>query len=330
MIEVIKPGLLTTVQDKGRWGYQCYGVSVAGAMDPFALAAANLLVGNAEGAAGLEMTLLGPTLKFQRETIFALAGADLGPRLNGEPLPNWTCHLAPHGSVLSFAGRKSGVRSYLAISGGVDVPPIMGSRATYLLGRFGGLEGRALKSQDRLPIPPPVAGFRNLLGRFFPENLRPAYRKNPTLRVVLGPFADFFSDEVIGVFFSTEYKVTPQSDRMGFRLQGEALRRQKGKELISCGLANGTIQVPPDGQPIVLLVDRQSIGGYPIIATLIHADLPLIAQCAPGDKLRFSPVSIEEARQAYLKLWGNLTIAFSNQRSAVSPPPSPPHETASQ
>ena len=318
MLEVIKPGLLTTVQDQGRWGYQCYGVAVAGAMDIFALASANRLVGNPEGAAGLEMTVLGPTLRLHRETTFAVAGADLGVRLNGEPIPNWTCHFAQAGALLEFAGRKSGIRSYLAISGGIDVPPIMGSRATYLLGRFGGLEGRALKPGDRLPLLPPAVDSQNFAGRVFPEELRPPYRKNPTLRVVPGPFADFFSPEAIQALFSTEYTITPQSDRMGYRLQGEPLRRGKQKELISCGLANGTIQVPPDGQPIILLADRQSIGGYPIIATLILADLPLIAQCAPGDQLRFSPVSIDEAREEYLRLWGNLSTAFSSQLSAIS------------
>jgi antagonist of KipI len=312
MLEVIKPGLLTTVQDQGRWGYQCYGVAVAGAMDAFALVSANLLVGNPEGAAGLEMTLLGPALRFHRETNFAIAGADLGPRLNGEPISNWVCHLAQPGAILDFAGRKNGVRAYLAISGGIDVPRIMDSRATYLLGGFGGLEGRALKPRDRLPTLSPAAGPRNFAGRVFPEDYRPPYRKNPTLRVVPGPFADFFSGEAIQVFFSTEYTITPQSDRMGYRLQGEPLRRQTPKELISCGLANGTIQVPPDGQPIILLADRQSIGGYPIIATLILADLPLIAQCAPGDRLRFSPVSIDEAREEYLNVREKLNTAFSN------------------
>ena len=306
MIEVIKPGFFTAVQDMGRWGYQCYGVGIAGAMDTFSLAAANLLVGNPAGAAGLEMTLLGPALRFHRETIFALAGADLGPRLDGKPISNWACHPAPSGSILNFEGRKSGVRGYLGISGGINVPPVMGSRSTYLIGRFGGFEGRALKSRDHLPIPPPAANFRDLSGNFFPENLLPPYQENPTLRVVLGPFADFFSGEGIKVFLSTEYLVTPQSDRMGYRLQGEPIQRQKPAELISCGLANGTIQVPPNGQPIILLADRQTIGGYPIIGTLIHADLPLIAQCAPGDRLRFSAVSLDEAREAYLKLWDNL------------------------
>jgi len=315
MIEVIKPGFFTTVQDHGRWGYQCYGVGIAGAIDAFALAAANLLVGNPGGAAGLEMTLIGPTLKFHRETVFALAGADLSSRLDGSPISNWTCHLAPAGSVLSFTRRVSGLRAYLAVSGGIDVPAIMGSRSTYLLGHFGGLEGRALKSQDLLSLGPPAAFSQNLAGRFIPENLRPIYPKNPTLRVVPGPFAEFFSEEGIKVFYSTEYKITPQSDRMGYRLQGEPIKRQKPEELITCGLANGTIQVPPNGQPIVLLVDRQTIGGYPIIATMIHADLPLIAQCIPGDNLRFSAVSTDEAREAYIKLWGDLKNFFAAENA---------------
>ncbi len=320
MLEVIKPGFLTTIQDHGRWGYQCYGVGIAGAMDSFALAAANDLVGNPLDAAGLEMTLLGPTLKFHGETLFALAGADLSPELNGKPIANWTCHLAAPGSTLNFAGKKSGIRSYLAVSGGIDVPPIMGSRSTYLLGHFGGMEGRALKAQDRLPLSPSLGcDFKDPVGRSFPESLRPSYRKNPTLRVVLGPFDDFFAQEGVKAFFSTEYAVTPNSDRMGYRLQGEALKRRKPEELITCGLALGTIQVPPNGQPIILLVDRQTIGGYPILATMIHADLPLIAQSAPGDRLRFSTVSIDQAREAYLVLWSPLKHGWrnSNIRSEV-------------
>jgi antagonist of KipI len=306
MIEVIKPGLLTTVQDQGRWGYQSYGVGVSGAMDPFALAAANLLVGNPEHAAGLEITLLGPTLKFQREAVFALAGADLDPRLDGIPIPNWTCRRAAAGSVLSFGGRRTGVRAYLAVSGGIDVPPVMGSRSTYLLGRFGGMQGRALRAGDLLPQTEPPSHVDDFVGRVFPEELRLSYQSSPTLRVVLGPFDDFFSEEGIENLLSTPYIITPQSDRMGYRLKGAPVKRQKSGELITCGLANGTIQVPPDGQPILLLADRQTIGGYPIIATMIHADLPRAAQCAPGDHFRFSAVSVDEGRQAFLELWGNV------------------------
>jgi antagonist of KipI len=306
MIEVLKPGLFTTIQDQGRWGYQSYGVGIAGALDPFALSAANLLVENPGGAAGLEITLQGPALKFHREAAVAIAGADLDPKLEGHSIPNWACVLVPSGSTLSFKGRKSGVRAYLAVSGGIDAPRVMGSRSTYLLGKFGGLEGRALRAQDVLPIGISSGDGQDFLGRSFPEELRPPYHKNPTLRVVLGPFDEFFSEEGKKTFFSTPYTITPQSDRMGYRLQGTPIARHKKEELITCGLANGTIQVPPNGQPILLLADRQTIGGYPIIATLIHADLPLVAQSAPGDELSFSPVSPEEGRQAYLQLWENL------------------------
>jgi antagonist of KipI len=320
MIEVLKPGFFTTIQDLGRWGYQSYGVGIAGALDPFALSAANLLVGNSEGAAGLEITLQGLSLKFHRESAVAIGGADLEPRIENLSIPTWTCVLAPSGSTLSFKGRKSGVRAYLAVSGGIDVPQVMGSRSTYLLGKFGGLEGRALKAQDLLPVAPQPANFRDWVGRSFPEEMRPPYQKNPTLRVVLGPFEEFFLEESKKAFLSTPYTITAQSDRMGYRLQGTQIIRQKKEELITCGLAFGTIQVPPNGQPILLLVDRQTIGGYPIIATMILADLPLVAQSAPGDKLRFSAVSPDEGREAYLQLWRNLEkfkrLAFSGRLSA--------------
>jgi antagonist of KipI len=315
MIEVLKSGLFTTVQDLGRRGYQSYGVGIAGALDPFALSAANLLTGNPESAAGLEITLQGPTLRFHRETIFALAGADLEPRLDGSPIPNWTCVLAPSGSVLSFKGRKIGVRAYLAVSGGIDVPLVMESRSTYLLGRFGGMEGRPIKTQDQLPLFAPAENYRQLAGRVFPKDSLPPYQRNPTLRVVSGPFEEFFSEEGKEAFLSTPYTITAQSDRMGYRLQGTPISRQKKGELITCGLANGSIQVPPNGQPILLLVDRQTIGGYPIIAAMIHADLPLVAQSAPGDELRFTAVSPDEGRRAFMELWGKL-IDF--KRSAIS------------
>ena len=306
MVEVIKPGLFTTIQDQGRWGYQAYGVGISGALDSLALAVGNLLGGNPAGAAGLEMTILGPTLRFTRETLFAITGADLAPRLDGAPLSNWTAHLAPPGSILSFGGRQSGVRAYLAVAGGLDVPVVMGSRSTYLLGHFGGVEGRPVKAQDRLPVGSPARAFKPLAGHVFPETLRPPYRKNPLLRVVLGPFQDFFSAEGLAEFLSGEYHITPNSDRMGYRLQGKAITRQKTGELITCGLANGTIQVPPNGQPIILLADRQTMGGYPVIATVIHADLPLVAQGAPGDAVRFATVTPDEGRKAYLALWGPL------------------------
>jgi antagonist of KipI len=194
----------------------------------------------------------------------------------------------------------------LGVAGGIDVPPVMGSRSTYLLGRFGGLEGRPLKAQDKLPIGASAAPWNVLVERTFPESLRPPYQKSPRLRAILGPFQDFFSEEGIATFLSSNYTITPNSDRMGYRLQGSPVTRQKTGELITCGLANGTVQVPPNGQPIILLTDRQTIGGYPIIATVIHADIPLLAQSAPGDVVRFAAVLPDEAREAYFTLWGPL------------------------
>lgn len=313
MIEVIKPGFFTTVQDLGRWGYQRYGIGTAGALDSFALTAANLLLGNAEEAAGLEITLAGPLLKFHQDTLVAITGADLNPRLNEKPIPTWTAFFISAGSILSFGQKKSGVRAYLAVWGGIDVPPIMGSRSTYLLGRFGGLEGRPLKAGDILPLLPCPSQVPELAGRSLPISLRPPYQRNPCLRVILGPFIDYFSAEGREAFLTSAYTITPQSDRMGYRLQGTPITRAINAELITCGLANGTIQVPPDGQPILLLADRQTIGGYPIIATVINADLPLAAQCAPGDKLRFQATTLIAAQEAFENLWGNLRKYFQSR-----------------
>ncbi len=306
MLEIIKPGLFTTIQDFGRWGYQSYGVCISGALDPFALGAANLLVGNPQTSAGLEITVFGPTVKFRKETLFAVTGADLGPRLDGKEIRNWTCHRAEGGSQLAFSIRKMGVRAYLAVYGGIDVLPVMGSRSTYILGGFGGKEGRALKSHDLLPYPDLPAEAHPYIGNHLPEHFRPAYKKNPSLRVVMGPFTSYFSEKGVETMLSGEYSIAQNSDRMGYRLEGAPIERKNLAELISCGLANGTVQVPANGQPIILLADRQTIGGYPIIATVVGADLPLVAQCAPGDRLSFSAVSVDEAQEAYRNLWQNL------------------------
>lgn len=313
MIEVVKPGLFTTIQDLGRWGYQRFGIGTSGALDSFALAAANLLLGNPEDAAGLEITLSGPALKIHQATLMAITGADLAPHLNSHPLPNWTAFYVPANSLLSFGQRKKGVRAYLAVWGGINVPALMGSRSTYLLGRFGGIAGRPLKSGDILPLSTLPQEGTNFSFKSLPESLRPLYVQNPVLRVIPGPFDDYFSEEGVKIFFSSPYTITPQSDRMGYRLQGEPILRGKKEELITCGLAQGTIQVPPDGQPIILLADRQTIGGYPIIGTVIHADLPLVAQCAPGDKLSFKRVSIEVAQEAYRQLWSQLRNFLKNK-----------------
>ncbi|HLI28656.1 MAG TPA: 5-oxoprolinase subunit PxpB [Chloroflexota bacterium] len=292
-------GLLTLVQDGGRVGYGHLGVPRSGPMDWAALRAANLLVGNAPGAAGLEINLVGPTLRFHRDALLAVTGGDLRPTLDGEPLPLWAAWYARAGQVLRFGPRRAGLRAYLALAGGIAVPPVLGSRATYVRAGLGGLAGRALQAGDRLALAPPSPDPRCQLGCYLPPEHRPPYSAAPEVRVLLGPHADRFSDETIDTFLSATYTVSPASDRMGYRLAGPRLARREPADLVSGGMPLGGVQVPGDGQPIVLLSDHQPTGGYPLLATVIQADLPLVAQLAPGDTVRFRAVSLAEARAAY-------------------------------
>ena len=298
-IEVVAPGLLTSVQDLGRWGYARYGVPTAGAMDSFAARAANLLVGNAPDAAVLEVTLAGPALRFRRACLVAATGADLSPHVDQAAIPGWTACAVQAGAVLRFGKRRVGLRSYLAVGGGIDVPRVLGSRSTYLRGGFGGHHGRALQAGDLLAVGPAQPECARLAGRCLPPASRPRYSRAPTVRVVLGPHDDRFPAAALAAFLSAAWAVGPASDRMGYRLQGPTLARHEPADLISMGMPLGGIQVPGDGQPIVLLYDHQTTGGYPLIATVIQADLPLLAQLAPGDTVRFQAVSVEEGQAAY-------------------------------
>ncbi|MHB0870091.1 MAG: 5-oxoprolinase subunit C family protein [Chloroflexota bacterium] len=298
-LEILEPGFLTTIQDIGRFGYQRWGIPTAGAMDPFALKAANALVGNPPTAAGLEITLQGPRIRFAEGCAIAVTGGDLGARLDGWELEGWRRRLVSPGSVLDFAGRRSGARAYLAVSGGIAVEPWLGSRATYLLAAVGGLEGRALRAGDLLPIgPATLTPARPSV----PPGRRPHYSGEPTVRVVLGPHADRFTDEGIESFLSGGYQVTPTSNRMGYRLEGPRIAHTRGPDLISCGIPLGGIQVPGSGQPIILMADHQTAGGYTMIATVIQADIPLVAQLLPGERVRFEAVSLEEARDSLRRL----------------------------
>lgn len=323
-LEVLDGGLLTTVQDLGRRGYERFGVPVAGAMDPFALRAANRLVGNPLDAAALEITLAGPRLRATEKCLVAVTGADLGLRVNGRGLPPWMAVFVRRGWTIAFAGRRSGCRAILAVAGGVDVEPVMGSRSTYLGGGFGGFEGRALRRGDLVPVGPiaaypgppdpgsgrgsddPLRADKDLpahAGRTFPRRLIPDYGDAPTIRVVLGPQDDYFTDGGVATFLSGEYAVSPASDRMGCRLQGPRIAHEDATGIISDGIPLGAVQVPPDGQPIVMMADRQTTGGYPKIATVISADIPLLAQCVPGEsRVRFEAVSVEEAQATYREM----------------------------
>ncbi|MBC7856511.1 MAG: biotin-dependent carboxyltransferase family protein [Pirellulaceae bacterium] len=299
-IRVLRPGLLTTVQDLGRCGKQRYGVVVGGAMDSVALRMANLLVGNEEGAAALEMTLLGPTLHFERDTLIALCGGEFRPTTGNQVLRTWRPIVMERGAVLNIGSAVSGCRGFLAIAGGIDVPLVLGSRSTYLHGKFGGNQGRALKEGDLLPTLPTLAvspqecnwGIGPLL---------PANDDCPTLRVLVGSEFAWLMPQSQEQLFSAEFEVTPQSDRMGYRLSGPLLELNSPRELISEAVCPGTLQVPADGQLILLMADCATTGGYPKAACVASVDLPLAAQLRPGAKLRFAAISVDEAQSLVRK-----------------------------
>jgi len=302
-LEVLEAGLLTTVQDLGRYGYERYGVPVAGAMDPFALRAANLLVGNPADAAALEITITGPMLRATDKCLIAVTGADLALRVNDWDLPPWMAIFVRKDWIVEFGERKSGCRAYLAVAGGIDVAPVMGSRSTYLSGGFGGFEGRALRQGDLISLGEVSFHLPSRAGRSFPSNLIPNYSDAPEIHVVLGPQDDYFTDEGVATFLSGEYQVGPISDRMGYRLHGPEIAHKGRADIISDGIPLGAVQVPADRQPIAMMADRQTTGGYPKIATVISADVPLLAQCLPGQSsVRFEAVSVGEAQLRYRRM----------------------------
>lgn len=295
-IEVIKPGLTTTIQDLGRTGYQQYGMVVAGAMDIFALQVANLIVGNERGAAAIEVVLMGPQLRFKSDTVIAICGANLSPTLDGEPIECWKSHRVSAGQTLSFGKPIDGTYAYVAVSGGIMTPEVMGSRSTYIKGGIGGLNGRPLTKGDFLPTGTPVM---ESAGRQLQPDLVPNYNKPRKIRVILGPEKNAFTEEGLHNFLSSSYKVTTQNDRMGARLEGPKIEHVNGADIISDAIFPGTIQVPASGQPIILLADRQPTGGYTRIATVITEDVPRVAQSLPGKELAFEAVSLELAQQLY-------------------------------
>lgn len=297
-ITVLNPGLLTTVQDMGRVGYQQFGVSVSGVMDPRATSIANILVGNDEGEAVLECTMLGPQLRFDAPNCIAITGGDLGPTLDGKPIPNYCAVSVEAGQVLRFTGPKTGCRAFIAFAGGLDIPVVMGSRSTYMKAKIGGLEGRKLAKDDVIGFRAPRTQLKNMKDR----NLYPEFvpREVYTVRVVMGPQDDAFTDAGVKTFLSETYTVTPEFDRMGCRLEGAVIEHKESGDIISDGIAFGAIQVPSAGKPIIMLADRQTTGGYTKIANVITADFRIIGQLKAGDKVRFEKVSIAHAQDALL------------------------------
>lgn len=311
MMRVRQSGLLTTVQDLGRPGYQQYGVVVGGALDGFAARALNLCVGNDDNAALLEMAQTGPDLIFDRDVLVAWAGADFAARVNAEPLPRDRAVRIAAGEVVSFGLARSGLRAWLAIAGGIDVPLVMGSRTTYRRAGIGGHQGRTLIAGDVLKLFAPslwaqlqLRALAAAQKRATAWTVRPEVMGKPakpgTVRALRGPECDWFTPESQQAFFSREWRATKEADRMGVRLHGPELALARPREMISSSVNAGVVQVPSAGQPIVLLPSRQSVGGYPRLAAVVTADLGRVAQLRPGDTLRFVETTLATAHDIYL------------------------------
>jgi biotin-dependent carboxylase-like uncharacterized protein len=294
------PGLFTTVQDEGRYGYQQFGVTPSGAMDKRAMHIANILVGNPMGEGVLEMTFMGPSLQFENDNIIAITGADMHPTVNGAAVPMYQAVLIHKGEELKFQFASNGSRGYIAFAGGLDIPLVMGSKSTLVSKGLGGLEGRILKQGDRIGFTAPKRDLPHMNNRSVAKPVYPT--KEIVLRVLRGPQDDCFSKEEISRFFWYGFKITNEFDRMGCRLEREEpVRHLQDGNIISDGIACGSIQVPTNGQPIIMLADRQTVGGYTKIGTVITTDLPKLAQAKPGMHVRFQEVSVELAQDLYVR-----------------------------
>ncbi|MDW0115252.1 5-oxoprolinase subunit C family protein [Sporosarcina saromensis] len=311
MITVMKAGLQDTIQDLGRYGYQKFGVIVGGVMDPYSHRIANLLVGNEEHMATLEMTLVGPHLLMEQDLVIAICGGDLQPSIDGERVPMWKPVFVQKGSVVKFGAALAGSRAYLAVAGGFDVPDVLNSRTTYLKARIGGYEGRALKKADKLATGKPLG-----IGAFVYKRLQtsevslpfrstdwkiaskllPNLSKHYEIRVMRGRQYDLFTEESQQRFWQEPFTVSSQSDRMGYRMSGPTLTLKVSAELVSEAVTYGSIQVPSDGNPIILAADKQTTGGYPKIGQIASVNFTKLAQAKAGDQLTFTEVTIEQSQ----------------------------------
>ena len=297
-ITVLSPGLMTTVQDLGRIGYQRFGVSVSGAVDPWATTLANVLVGNEDGEAVLECTRMGPQLRFDAANVIAITGGDLGATIDGRPAPLYQAVSVAAGSILRFSAPRSGCRSFIAFAGGLDIEPVMGSRSTYMKGKIGGFKGRKLEKGDAIGFRSPSESLPNMHKRAIIPGHTPG--KAYTIRVIMGPQDDAFTQKGIDAFLGSEYEVSLEFDRMGCRLEGEVIEHKTSGDIISDGISFGAIQVPSAGKPIIMLSDRQTTGGYTKIANVISVDFPILAQLKARDRIRFQKVSVHAAQDALL------------------------------
>ena len=297
-IRILKGGMLTTIQDLGRPGYQSQGFCVAGVMDRRSFKIANLLLDNPENEAVLEFTLMGPTMEFTTDTFVAITGGDFGPTVNGAPVAMYTALQMHKGDVLKLGSARTGTRGYMAFSTFLNVPIVMGSRSTYMKCRLGGFKGRKLEAGDYISFRRPRPYIPTFLSRTVePDDFSAAEAE---LRVVMGPQDDHFLPEGIDTFLNGEFTVTGQFDRMGCRLDGPSIAPKGTSDIISDGITFGSIQVPSQGKPIILLSDRQTTGGYAKIATVASVDIPKLVQRKTDHKIRFKAITVQEAQKLYI------------------------------
>lgn len=312
-ITILKTGLLTSIQDLGRNGYQKHGIIVSGAMDVYSLRLANILVGNKENEAAIEITLLGPSLIIEKGTLISITGANLSPTIDGRAVPMCRPIYLNKKSVLKFGSCKSGCRAYLAAAGGYHIEEVMNSKSTYMRAGIGGFKGRALKKDDVIGINPQNELSEKIADYLCKKDLdssfvcpkwyidRENFNCDNVIRVVRERQFDEFTLSSQEDFFNNKFKISAQSDRMGYRLSGEELKLERNFEMISEPVSFGTIQVPKDGNPIVLLADRQTTGGYPKIAKVVDVDIRKVVQKKPGEFLKFKEISLEDAEKLYIE-----------------------------
>ncbi|MDM5327398.1 biotin-dependent carboxyltransferase family protein [Neobacillus sp. CF12] len=310
IFKVVKPGLQTTVQDLGRYGYRKYGVSPSGAMDTYSLQMGNLLVGNKLGEPVLEVPFIGPVLWALHDVSIAICGGNLSPKINEQAIPLWKSLVIKKGQYLSFGKIIQGARAYISIAGGIQVPQVLASKSTYLTGKFGGLDGRALEKGDILYGHP--LARRN---RFLHESLIPNYPNELTVSVIMGPHIEKFTSFGVQTFLNDEYILSPQSNRMAFQLNGPIIEHSSGADIISDTIPLGGIQVPASGRPIILMAEHQTTGGYSRIGTVISTDITRLAQALPGTKIRFKEISIQSAQNLLIDSRKKIKCLYSLSRS---------------
>lgn len=292
-ILIKKGGPLTTIQDRGRFGFQKFGMPTAGAMDKYSYKIANLLVGNSKDEAVIEYTLKGPKIEFQEDAIISITGAKSKVTIDGQKIKMWKSHYIEKGSILEISRVEKGLRGYISFKSGLDLPKIMGSNSTYLRGKLGGYEGRKLQKGDQLNAKRQI-NKKDFNKKVINQKDLPDFSQKE-IRVIMGPQDDYFTDKGIADFLNEDFEVSSQADRMGYRLRGKKIEHKDGADIISDGIAPGSIQVSGDGKAIIMLADRQTTGGYTKIATVISVDLDIISQKKPGDLITFRKVSLKKA-----------------------------------